>query len=112
MLSVFSKLFNSNESEIKNLQTIVSQINSFEDKIKKLKDSEFSKKTKEFKERIEKGETLDAIIPEAFALVREAARRTIGQRHFDVQMMAAIALAHGKIAEQRKSQVGRADRFR
>jgi len=63
-----------------------------------------AKKTQEFKDRLEKGESLDDILPETFALVREAAKRTIKQRHFDVQMMAAITLHQGKIAEQKTGE--------
>ena len=92
------------KKKFRNLSPIVSEINSFENKIKKIKDKDFPKKTEEFKERIKDGEPLELILPEAFALVREAAERTIGQRHFDVQMMAAIVLAQGKIAEQKTGE--------
>jgi len=104
MFNIISKFFDSNEKEIKRLAPIVEQINSLEEKTKKLKDSAFPKKTKEFKERVEDGEPLENILPEAFALVREAARRSIGQRHFDVQLMAAIVLSEGKIAEQKTGE--------
>ena len=104
MLNVLTKLFDSNEKEIKKLEPIVLEINSLEEKTKKLKDSDFPKKTKEFKDRVEEGEPLELILPESFALVREAARRTIGQRHFDVQLMAAAVLASGKIAEQKTGE--------
>ena len=104
MLDIFGKLFDSNEKEINKLKPLIEKINSLEEKTKKLKDSDFPKKTKEFKERIEDGEPLDNLIPEAFALVREAARRTIGQRHFDVQLMASTVLAQGKIAEQKTGE--------
>jgi preprotein translocase subunit SecA len=104
MLGIITKFFDSNEKEINKLAPIVAQINSWEEKTKKLKDDAFPKKTKEFRERIEEGEPLENILPEAFALVREAAHRTIGQRHFDVQLMAAIALFEGKIAEQKTGE--------
>jgi preprotein translocase subunit SecA len=104
MFSIFGKLFDSNEKEINKLKPIILEINSFEEKFKKLKDKDFSKKTKEFKERIVSGESLDLLLPEAFALVREASRRSIGQRHYDVQLMAAITLANGKIAEQKTGE--------
>ena len=104
MLNVFGKFFDSNEKEINRLRPLVEKINDLEEKTKKLKDSDFPKKTKEFKERIEEGEPLDNILPEAFALVREAARRTINQRHFDVQLMASTVLAEGKIAEQKTGE--------
>src|ERR1035437_10242464 len=104
MFNVISKFFDSNEKEIKKLSPVVEKISALEEQTKKLKDSAFPKKTKEFRERIEEGEPLEYILPEAFALVREAARRTIGQRHFDVQLMAAIALSEGKIAEQKTGE--------
>ncbi|MDO8583379.1 MAG: preprotein translocase subunit SecA [bacterium] len=104
MLNIFGKFFDSNEKEINKLKPIVAEINSFEDKIKKLKDKDFPAKTKEFKERVASGESLDLLLPEAFALVREAARRSIGQRHYDVQLMASITLASGKIAEQKTGE--------
>lgn len=104
MLGAITKFFDSNEKEINKLKPLVLEINSLEENIKKLKDSDFPKKTKEFKERVKDGEPLELILPEAFALVREAAKRTIGQRHFDVQLMAATVLARGKIAEQKTGE--------
>ncbi len=104
MLSVLAKFFDSNEKEINKLKPLVLEINSFEEDFKKLKDSDFPKKTKELKERVQDGEPLELVLPEAFALVREAAKRTIGQRHFDVQLMAATVLASGKIAEQKTGE--------
>src|SRR5258708_924281 len=104
MLGVFGKFFDSNEKEIQHLHPIISEINVLEKTIQKYKDIEFSKKTKELKKRIANGESLDSILPQAFALVREAAKRTIGQRHFDEQLMAAIVLSRGKIAEQKTGE--------
>ena len=104
MFNILSKFFDSNEKEIKKLKPLVSEINSFEEKIKKLKTEEFPKKTEEFKNRIKDGESQETILPEAFALVREASQRTIGQRHFDVQLMAGIVLSQGKIAEQKTGE--------
>ncbi len=104
MASFLSKFFDSNEKEINKLKPLVLQINELENEIKKLKDKDFPKKTEEFKERIQKGESLDILLPEAFAIAREAAKRTIGQRHFDVQLMAAAALSFGKIAEQKTGE--------
>ncbi len=104
MLHLLSKFFNANEKEIKNLQPLVQQINSLESSVKKLKDVDFPKKTKEFQKRIAAGETIDSILPEAFALVREAARRTLGLRHYDVQLIAATVLSRGKIAEQKTGE--------
>lgn len=83
---------------------LVFEINAFEEKMQKLKDTDFPKKTKEFKERIASGESTDLLLPEAFALVREASRRTLGMRHFDEQLMGAISLAQGKIAEQKTGE--------
>lgn len=104
MLNIFGKLFDSNEKEINRFQPIIEKINSFEKDFKKLKATDFPKKTKEFKERIEEGEPLEYILPEAFALVREASVRTTGLRHFDVQLMASTALSEGKIAEQKTGE--------
>jgi len=96
MLNIFGKLFDSNEKEINKLKPIIEKINALEEKNKKLKLGDFPKKTKEFRERAKEGEPLESILPEAFALVREAAVRTIGLRHFDVQLMASTALFEGK----------------
>lgn len=104
MLNVLGKLFDSNEKEIKKFAPLVEEVNLLEEKVKKLKDSDFPKKTEELKKRVLDGESLDLILPEAFALSREAARRSIGQRHYDVQIMAAAALAQGKIAEQKTGE--------
>lgn len=101
MLKILDKLFNgSNEKEVRKLRRIVEQkINPLEDSMRKLSDTSLSGKTLEFKERLAKGETLDDILPEAFAVVREASRRVLGMRHFDVQLIGGIVLHQGKIAE-------------
>lgn len=104
MLNFFGKLLDSNEKEVKRLRSIVERINAQDEATRKLKDSDFAKKTAEFRERITSGQTLDDILPEAYALVREAAHRTIGERHFDVQLIAAVALHSGKIAEQKTGE--------
>jgi preprotein translocase subunit SecA len=104
MLPLLSRFFDTNDREIKNFSSIVEQINALEETTKKLKDKDFPKKTEELRERIKKGESVHSVLPEAFALVREAARRTIGLRHYDVQLMAAISLARGKIAEQKTGE--------
>jgi len=93
-----------NEREIKKLYPIVEKINSFEPAIKALNDDQLKAKTNEFREQISKGKTLDEILPEAFAVVREAARRKLGQRHFDVQLMGGIVLHQGKIAEMKTGE--------
>ncbi|MFB3739033.1 MAG: preprotein translocase subunit SecA, partial [Candidatus Velamenicoccus archaeovorus] len=88
----------------KRLEQIVGIVNTFEPEIEELSDEELRAKTAEFRQRLADGETLDDILPEAFACVREAARRTIGQRHFDVQVMGAIVLHEGKIAEMKTGE--------
>ncbi|GAB1401781.1 preprotein translocase subunit SecA [Elusimicrobiota bacterium] len=93
-----------NERDIKKLKPIVDKINSFEQTISKLSDEELKEKTQEFKERLKNGQTLNDILPEAFACVREASKRTIGLRHFDVQMMGGCILHSGKIAEMRTGE--------
>jgi preprotein translocase subunit SecA len=103
-MNIFSRLLDLNAREVERLKKTVDRINSFEDKLKKLKDADFSKKTSEFKKRLEKGETLESILPEAFALVREATDRVLGKRHYDVQLMAATALFEGRVAEQKTGE--------
>ena len=97
----FDRLFNgSNEKEIKKIRKIVEQqINPLEDGLKKLSDSSLANKTNEFKARLAKGETLNDILPEAFAVIREASRRVLGMRHFDTQLIGGIILHRGNIAE-------------
>lgn len=104
MLKIFSRLLDLNQREIDRLAKLVEKINYFESKVKKLKDGEFKKKTEFLKEELHKGKTLEELLPEAFALVREATHRTLGMRHFDVQMMAAVALFEGKVAEQKTGE--------
>jgi len=94
----------SNEKEIKRLEPVVAQINSLEPDFQRLSDAELRAKTDELKARLKNGETLDELLPEAFAAVREAARRTIKQRHFDVQLMGGIVLHQGKIAEMKTGE--------
>ena len=104
MFKFFGKLLDFNEKEIKKMAPMVEKINSLEPEIKKLKDDEFPAKTASFKERLTTGETIDDLLPEAFALAREAIWRVVGERAFDVQLMAAIALHQGKIAEQKTGE--------
>ncbi|MCP4724247.1 MAG: preprotein translocase subunit SecA [bacterium] len=92
------------ERDVKRLKPFVERINSFEPDIKKLSNSEMESKSFEFRSRIEKGESLDSIMHEAFALVREASIRTVGMRHFDVQLMGGIILHEGKIAEMKTGE--------
>lgn len=93
-----------NERELKKLKPIVQKINSFESEIQKLSDEELSRKTIEFRERLSQGVSLDELLPEAFAVVREASRRVLGLRHFDVQLMGGIVLHQGKIAEMKSGE--------
>jgi len=99
MLGWLTKLIDSNEKELNRLQSLVDRTNSFESDFEKLTDAELRAKTDEFKARLKDGEGLDKLLPEAYAAVREAAKRTIKQRHFDVQLMGGIVLHQGKIAE-------------
>ena len=94
----------SNQKELDRIGKIVNTINSLEDKFKKLDDLDFPKKTLEFKEQIKQGKALDEILPEAFALVREASKRTRNERHFDVQIIGGVVLHEGKIAEMRTGE--------
>ncbi|MDP2921460.1 MAG: preprotein translocase subunit SecA, partial [Candidatus Omnitrophota bacterium] len=88
-----------NEREVKKLRPLVERINSLESGVQKLSNAELRAKTDEFRKRLANGETLDEILPEAFSVVREAARRTVGMRHFDVQLIGGITLHQGKISE-------------
>jgi preprotein translocase subunit SecA len=88
-----------NERELKRIRPLVEQINGFEEKIRSLADGELKGMTPRLKERLANGENLDSILPEAFAAVREAARRTVNMRHFDVQLIGGVVLHEGKIAE-------------
>ena len=89
---------------VKELVKISVQVNKFEQEISSLDDQSLRAKTDSFKERVNKGETLDSILPEAFAVVREAAKRTLGQRHYDVQLMGGAALHKGNIAEMKTGE--------
>ncbi|MCJ7832576.1 MAG: preprotein translocase subunit SecA, partial [Actinobacteria bacterium] len=89
---------------VKKLEAIVSEVNAFEPVIEALSDSELAAMTPEFRARLEDDEDLDDLLAEAFACVREAARRTIGQRHFDVQVIGGVALHQGQIAEMKTGE--------
>ncbi|TET43135.1 MAG: preprotein translocase subunit SecA [Dehalococcoidia bacterium] len=104
MLKWLSNLVDSNEKELKRLQPLVDDINSLEPEFEKLTDDELQAKTDEFKARLADDESLDEVLPEAYAAVREAAKRTIRQRHFDVQLMGGIILHQGKIAEMKTGE--------
>jgi preprotein translocase subunit SecA len=104
-LSFISKFIKSgNQKELDRIGKIVSKINLLEKEFTKLKDGDFSKKTSEFKEKIRNNETLDQILPEAFALVREASKRSRNERHYDVQLIGGIVLHENKIAEMRTGE--------
>ncbi|RAM64504.1 preprotein translocase subunit SecA [Herbaspirillum rubrisubalbicans] len=104
-MSFLTKIFGSrNQRLLKQYQKIVRQINALEPSVEKLTDAELQAKTPEFKQRIAGGETLDAILPEAFAVCREASRRVLKMRHFDVQLIGGMALHFGKIAEMRTGE--------
>jgi preprotein translocase subunit SecA len=104
MANWLSSLIDSNERAVRRLQPLVDHINSLEPEFEKLSDAELRAKTDEFKARLQDGETLDEILPEAYAAVREAAKRTIRQRHFDVQLLGGIVLHQGKIAEMKTGE--------
>ena len=97
-------LFNYSKKEVKRVMPLVEKINSLEDSMKKLTDSELQNKTVEFKERLANGETLDDLLPEAFAVVREASVRVLGMRPFDVQLIGGIILHQGRIAEMKTGE--------
>ena len=99
------KLFKSySEKEVKKVRPIVDKINSLEEEISKLSDKELTNKTAYFKEELKNGKTLDDILPEAFAVVREASKRVLGMRHFDVQLIGGIILHQGRIAEMKTGE--------
>ena len=101
-LSKFIK--SSNQKELDRIVKIVEKVNSFEDMVKKFSDEEFPKKTLELKEKLKSEKRIDALLPEAFALVREASKRTRNERHFDAQIIGGVVLHEGKIAEMRTGE--------
>lgn len=104
-MSLLSAIFgDANKRYIEHLQPKINKINSLEESYKNLSSDELKAKTLEFKTRLAKGETLDSILPEAFAAVREASRRTLGQRHFDMQLVGGMVLHEGKIAEMKTGE--------
>jgi preprotein translocase subunit SecA len=103
--SIAKKMFGTaNERILKSMNSIVSQIDSLEEEIKKLSDEQLKNKTQEFKSKLEEGKTLEDILPEAFAVVREAGWRVMGMRHFDVQLLGGIILHRGMIAEMKTGE--------
>jgi preprotein translocase subunit SecA len=95
---------NYSDRELKRLMPVVNEIENLESDMQKLKDYELKAKTAEFKNRLENGETLDDILPEAFAVVREASKRVLGMRHFKVQLIGGIVLHQGRIAEMKTGE--------
>lgn len=105
LMTTLAKIFGTkHEREMKTLRPIVNKINAFESKLTGLTDEQLKAKTPEFKERLAKGETLDDILPEAFAVCREASKRVLGMRHYDVQMIGGIILHRGNISEMRTGE--------
>ena len=103
--SVLAKVFGTrNERELKKLYKVVGKINQLETTIKALSDTELAAKTNEFREQLTQGKTVNDILPEAFAVVRETAHRTLGQRHYDVQLIGGIVMHLGKIAEMKTGE--------
>jgi preprotein translocase subunit SecA len=104
-VGLLDKLLRAGEGRaVRELEKIAQQVNKFESSISSLDDSVLRGKTEEFKARVTKGESLDSLLPEAFAVVREAAKRTLGQRHYDVQLMGGAALHKGNIAEMKTGE--------
>jgi preprotein translocase subunit SecA len=105
LASFLTKVFGSkNERELKKLQPVIEQINALETDLRALSDDQLKDHTAKFKERLQNGEPLDDLLPEAFAVVREASRRTLNMRHFDVQLLGGIVLHQGKIAEMKTGE--------
>ncbi len=104
-MGIFSKIFKSySEREVQRIMPLVDKINSLEEEISKLSDIELTNKTEEFKNRLQNGETLDDILTEAFAVMREASKRVLGMRHFDVQLIGGIILHQGRISEMKTGE--------
>ena len=105
LTKTLNKIFKSgNQQELDKIKPLVSEINAKEKEISHLKDAEFKEKTQELKKRMSSGESLDSVIPQSFALVREAAKRVLGERHYDVQLAGGIILHKGKIAEMKTGE--------
>ena len=105
MSSILDRIMRAGEGKIlRHLSKIATEVNSFESSIVPLSDEALRAKTQEFKTRLTQGEDLDDLLPEAFAVVREAAKRTLGQRHYDVQLMGGAAMHMGNIAEMKTGE--------
>jgi len=104
-INLLKKIFStSNERKLNQIRPLIQKINSLENEIKKLSDQDFIEKTNILKKRVINGEKLEDILPHAFAFVREAAVRTLGQRHFDVQLLGGIVLHQGNISEMKTGE--------
>src|SRR5579872_4136013 len=103
-MAFLKTLFDGNEREIARLRRTVEKVNALEGQFEALSDEQLAAKTPEFRARLEKGETLDDLLPEVFAVVREAGKRTVGMRHFDVQIMGGQILYEGRIAEMKTGE--------
>jgi len=104
MLKIFQSLFSANERELSRLWQIVNRVNSLEEKFSQIRLEEAATYTDNFRARLKNGETVNDLLPEAFALVREVASKTIGLRHFDVQIIGGIVLNEGRIAEMKTGE--------
>jgi len=105
MLGIAKKIFGTeNDRKLKKLRPLVDKINGLEPKFEAMTDDALRAQTEVYRERLQAGETLDDLLPEAFATVREAAKRTLGQRHYDVQLIGGITLHRGEIAEMRTGE--------
>ncbi|MEN9530217.1 MAG: hypothetical protein RI932_2090, partial [Pseudomonadota bacterium] len=105
MLDIFKKFFGTkNDRELRRLEPILRRINMMEPQFQALSDAALQGKTAEYRNRLQKGESLDSLLPEAFATVREASRRVLNKRHFDVQLLGGMVLHEGKIAEMRTGE--------
>lgn len=105
MLKVFEKIFGSySDREVKRIKPIIDRIEALEPEMQALSDEQLKAKTPEFKRRLSQGETLDDLLPEAFAVVREASRRVLGMRHFRVQLIGGVVLHQGRIAEMKTGE--------
>lgn len=103
-MGLLKKILDDNQRELKRYRRMVGRINELEPEVERLSDEELSQKTAEFRRRLDAGETLDDLLFEAFAVVREAARRTVGMRHFDVQLIGGMVLHEGKVAEMKTGE--------
>ena len=103
-MGLLKKLLDSEYKELKRFENIADKIVALDEEMQQLKDEDFAKKTEEFKERLKNGETLNDILVEAFALAREAASRTIGEKAYYVQLLGGLAIHHGNIAEMKTGE--------